>query len=506
MRHQIDFPSCNNVPYSLSADEPHLFDMRHHFALLVQGRINLAKSAHDIHRAIELTWNLTAYQTRNFEAYFANNYKFTFLPSNQLEVDALGRIQTKITYFICSGSRQATRDEFALVPKLDWIQDTFTKYGLPYLILGNSQRPGIHAYDKLYSIDFVGYVDPSSETAIRQVALDSFRRAYRSVAFADMHVVMRESRLGEWGNNVTRLLYYLRDVDDQVVDKYEFKAPDEAIVAGLAKMGYLIYAEEKPSTAVDEYFVAYVAGWQVPDVGKLLTMFADLRNATEFGGGEVVLLERFMNARNKQFSEVYFKLNSLQRSGRGLFSTGKRSMPSIAGRKLVERFIDQSPVPLTTDESEGEAVKDSYLLFKLRQVMFRALPVSKRPVANILKRAWLSKLNQTAYEAQNGLRLEVRIYEVANCLTHGGEKETFGFSYTIAINGQDPKFLGVTEPTFEDFERETRAEEEPLVEFCTQAAFHTDRLYIEIAQVSPNILDNSLFDWCQKIKHIYVID
>ncbi len=475
MQSQIDFLSCNDAVYSLYADKPGILSMRNHFAVYIEGRINLAKSARDIQRAIELTWNLTAYQTRNFEQYFINNYKFNFIPINELEVDTQGRIQTKITYFITSGSRQATRDEFSLVPKLDWIQDTFNKYGLPYLILGDENRLGVRAYNKLYSVNFVGYVDPSSEVSIGQIALNSFRKAYPSEGFKNICVLMKESRLGEWGNNVTRLLYYLQDLDDRVVDKYEFKAPADIIINALTSQGYLIYGEDKQSTSIDEYFVAYVAGWQVPDLTKLLTMFSDFKNATDIGG-EVVLLEKFMNAKNKEFSEVYFKLNSPQRSARSLYSLNKRSIPSIAGRKLIESFIDQSPLPLSSNNTE--AVKDSYLLFKLRLIFFKALPIYKKPIANILKRAWLSKLNQTAFESQNGLRLEVRIYEVTKYFTYGDE-ETFGFKYTISINGQDPKFLGVTEPTFQDFMRETLAEKEAKIEFCANNAFKIDRVYIE---------------------------
>lgn len=40
---------------------------------------------------------------------------------------------------------------------------------------------------------------------------------------------MKEKRIGEWGNNITRLLYFLEDIDDNIVDSYEYKAPTESI-------------------------------------------------------------------------------------------------------------------------------------------------------------------------------------------------------------------------------------------------------------------------------------
>jgi hypothetical protein len=40
---------------------------------------------------------------------------------------------------------------------------------------------------------------------------------------------MKEKRIGEWGNNITRLLYYLEDFNDNIIDSYEYKAPVEDI-------------------------------------------------------------------------------------------------------------------------------------------------------------------------------------------------------------------------------------------------------------------------------------
>lgn len=84
---------------------------------------------------------------------------------------------------------------------------------------------------------------------------------------------MKESRLGEWGNNVTRLLYYLKDIDEQLIDSYEYKAPRVEILKKLDNEDFIIYSQR--STSIDEYFVAYIAGWEVPDVSKLLTKFID---------------------------------------------------------------------------------------------------------------------------------------------------------------------------------------------------------------------------------------
>jgi hypothetical protein len=85
---------------------------------------------------------------------------------------------------------------------------------------------------------------------------------------------MKESRLGEWGNNVTRLLYYLTDIDNKFIDMYEYKAPITKIRALLEKAGFILYTER--STSIDEFFIAYIAGWEVPDVDKLIPLITNV--------------------------------------------------------------------------------------------------------------------------------------------------------------------------------------------------------------------------------------
>lgn len=177
MKAKLNFESSNGEAYRLEADMPALLDMKRHFSVYIEGRIH-PKLNKDIQRAIELTWNLTAYQTRNFEQYFLKNYKFTFVPLNQIEVDTEGKIQTKVVYFISSGGKLATKADFSLVPKLNWIQDTFNKYSLPYTLLDGTDE-SIKPYNKLYKVDFSGYVDPSDEDRIRHIIFKAFKTSYR---------------------------------------------------------------------------------------------------------------------------------------------------------------------------------------------------------------------------------------------------------------------------------------------------------------------------------------
>ncbi len=183
IRRRINFMSSNGEKYLITWNNDDLLDMKYHFSLFIEGKINQKLSA-DINRAIELTWNLTAYQTKNFELYFAKNYKFTFMPSYEIEIDTDGKLQTKIIYFISSYGKLVNEEEFTLIPKLNWLQDTFDKFNLPYVLLdGNDES--LKPYKKLYYVDFSGYVDPLDEQNISNTILGCFRNVYKGNYSAD---------------------------------------------------------------------------------------------------------------------------------------------------------------------------------------------------------------------------------------------------------------------------------------------------------------------------------
>lgn len=197
IRHKLNFKSSNGDGYIFTARIDDLIDMKYHFSLFIEGKIN------DMHKplinqAIIYTWNLTAYQTRNFISYFAKQYKFTFLDSSELDVDIDGKLQTKIIYFMSptvmsspatSNSKYACKDDFELTPRITWLQDSMLKYDLPYSLLdGNDES--IKPYNKLYYIDFEGYIDPLFEEDIKSSILTSFRQAYKGRKYINFHTVL----------------------------------------------------------------------------------------------------------------------------------------------------------------------------------------------------------------------------------------------------------------------------------------------------------------------------
>jgi hypothetical protein len=172
----IDFRSANDEIYSIHSELADVIDMKHHFNVFIAGRVNEAHK-NMIYQAIVFTWNITAYQTKSFIQYYTRNYQFTFVPSNDLNVDIDGKLLTKITYFISSNGKYTTRDDFEMLPQRQYLQDSMQKYDLPYYLLEDDDE-SVQSYSRLYFIDFDGYIDPSEEQEIKQIILNSFRKAY----------------------------------------------------------------------------------------------------------------------------------------------------------------------------------------------------------------------------------------------------------------------------------------------------------------------------------------
>lgn len=176
IKEDLNFLSSNGDEYRFGGALDDLMDSRYQFNVYIEGKINELQRAM-INQAITYTWNLTAYQTKNFVNYFLKNYQFTFIPKTQLQVDIEGKLQTKISYFITSMGKLATEEDFDLIPISNWLQDSFVKYDLPYVLLeGNDES--VKDYNKLYYIDFDGYIDPINEDDISATILYSFRHIY----------------------------------------------------------------------------------------------------------------------------------------------------------------------------------------------------------------------------------------------------------------------------------------------------------------------------------------
>lgn len=226
---KMNFLSSNGDEYKFHASlgDAVIIDSSYQFNVFIEGKINEAHKP-ALCQAIVYTWNLTAYQTKNFVDYFLKNYHFTFMPDVSLEVDVEGKLQTKIVYFVSSANKYANEEDFDLLPNVNWLQDSIVKYDLPYSLVDGNDGSTIE-YDKLYFVDFDGYIDPLFESDISSKILSIFRRVYYDVKFIDLTITMKEKRIGEWGNNVTRLLYYLEDFNDNVINSYEYKPPVKEI-------------------------------------------------------------------------------------------------------------------------------------------------------------------------------------------------------------------------------------------------------------------------------------
>ena len=189
-------------------------------------------------------------------------------------------------------------------------------------------------------------------------------------------------------------------------------------------------------------------------------------------------MEKFLNSNLRKFSKVYVKISGSQYDAR-LLKAKARSITkaSLFQQPPVNESLSETAALLSSTASVVHN-NDDNLLFKLRTIYFKnGLPIYKQSVIDIIKRAWSSKVDKKKFESQNGLRVIVSVYDVSHYLTTKNEN-VYGYRYTISINGQDPEFLAITEPTYAEYAHETDMDEEKSIQFCPCNAFEIERLYV----------------------------
>ncbi len=247
---------------------------------------------------------------------------------------------------------------------------------------------------------------------------------------------------------------------------------------------YGVYTQT--SKPVDEYFIAYIKGWDISNTDELKTVLINrLGIDTSKVNCEVVLMEKFLNSDMKQYSKIYVKLTlSNENKLRIIKFNNKRQSSTVSRARLL--------VPETQHDDHSNKTINDVLLFKLRTIYFKkALPIHNQSIVNIIERSWMTKLDRKQFVSQNGLRLLVNIIDYKHYLTNKNEK-VFGFSYIISINGQDPEFIGITEPTFADYIRETEKEKLDSIEFCSYNANEVDLFYVSVKDNEASSLELKL--------------
>jgi hypothetical protein len=246
---------------------------------------------------------------------------------------------------------------------------------------------------------------------------------------------------------------------------------------------------------VNDYYVGYVQDWSVPNIDDLLVKFveSDLLNRTKVKA-EVELMEKFLTIDNKKFSKVFVRIDGLHNVADSfkMQRVYKRNKMIIHTRSLRSSNdgSDLSNVTANKQETTVQTYTDiEHSLFKVRMAYFKnALPIYKDVVKKIIERAWTLTVNISQFESQNGLRVNLNIQQWSRHSTEKGDPVD-GYEYTISINGQDPEFLAMIEPTFDNFITATKeiikdlAESDPvasLVQFCSKSVFSIDRIYLRL--------------------------
>lgn len=195
-------------------------------------------------------------------------------------------------------------------------------------------------------------------------------------------------------------------------------------------------------------------------------------------------MEQFLNSHEEPFSKVYLRISGF---------TSIETVKSVGRRMFSPRIIIKET---QLSNSTSDIRLNNNLLYKVRTVFFeKAIPTYSNQVASIIKRAWLSNIDQHRFDSQNGLRLSVSIVNVAHYINNM-QNEVLGFSYTISVNGQDPESIPIAEPTYDIFRQETEFETETGIHlvFSSYNAYEINRVYIvtELSDAELNQLLNAV--------------
>lgn len=179
------------------------------------------------------------------------------------------------------------------------------------------------------------------------------------------------------------------------------------------------------------------------------------------------MMEQFLNSHEVPFSKIYLRISGL---------TNVETVKTIGRRMSNPRIMVKKSFSSTNTTSDS--LTNDNLLYKVRTVFFeQALPANSKQVANIIKQAWLSKIDQRQFDSQNGLRVAVSIVNVAHYVNNL-QNEVLGFSYTVSVNGQDPESLPIAEPTYDIFKKETESQKDVNLVFSPYNAYEIERVYI----------------------------
>lgn len=145
-----------------------------------------------------------------------------------------------------------------------------------------------------------------------------------------------------------------------------------------------------------------------------------------------------------------------------------------------------SPIKIqsTWSKSIGSELKSSNTIYKLRQIFINNLIPDLLDddfsiLRSIIAKAWISNINNFTIESvlYNSV-FETRINSVQRCINNA-KSFVFRVDYTISIADKDPEYLGINEPTQDEYENAfLDYGPSSSVQLCKCFGFQSIRLYI----------------------------
>jgi hypothetical protein len=250
---QSSLTTPSGEAYRFYSNVSDAYDVKNMFSVLVQGRISPMTRVDVFYSIIQKTWKNTANNptTTFVQQSLSRGYRLIFVDSENYLLDANNQFYTSIAYFVTNGTILNPND-FNQIPNYRWFASELQNTGYMFNFPDPADKSLVlQEYSSFYSVDFNGYVDPSSYKTIQQTIADVFTRTFegkfycyflllskcatfnlvnsKGLTMNMVRIVLNERRVGQFGNNVTRLLYNVVNGNNIALDKDVYPSPTVAL-------------------------------------------------------------------------------------------------------------------------------------------------------------------------------------------------------------------------------------------------------------------------------------
>ena len=502
----INFNHPSGETYKVYSTVQDTFDLSMHHSAVIVGKI-AAYDRESILDSVKLAWASAVQQTSVLNNEWSKGlYDLVFVDSDTQMIDVNNKLYTKITYFVRRNKVPVKPINMEALPRFEWIEIKIREKNLPYK---SADPTALSNYDSFYAIDLLGFIDVLHHSDISSIIKSEFSSQYDGKSnyplilpknhlnlnlSLDLNIdtlkfVFNERRVGEFGNNVTRLLYSISSTTVSKLDTNIYAAPTESIIDSLAEK-YVVYSEV--SYPLSDYFVAVVQNWvDRSSKSSLENQYAKAMEAIIYGSSDVSSTSGL---------KASIEITSKYVSGE------QQTKYSRIYMKLVTKDTNVLIPPINIQSSDSAiaartAEVTSNYIYKVRTIFIENItPELKNQnfgvLENVISSAWDARLAEhiemlPIKSILTGKKFTTTVNSIQRYLSKQ-DKFMYKVEYIVAIMNRDPEFLGVLEPTYNNYIA-AFASAKTDIKLCSCFGVENTRVYINgKAQAINGVLSNIL--------------